>query len=208
MRKKDDSKTEKSESKTPKKPRKAASKETKSTKKAKTGASKEIPEAPAESSASVEGKTTAVAAPETEGKPKPKQTRNSKGQFVKGSHSTGRASGAKGKYTNAREALQDQLMPFVNNLGELITAIKDPGDRANAIAKFLPFILPKYISTSITADVDRPISEEERLLELYGQYKKRETEINIKTLTIIDNDKPADDPTASTPAITDADLGI
>lgn len=193
MKKKVENKNEKSESKTPKKPTKAASTAKKRTKKESSDAPKENPEATSESSAPAQ-------------ESKPKQTRNEKGQFVKGSHSTGRPRGAKGRYTNARDALKDQIMPFVNNLGELIIAIKDPGDRADAIAKFLPFFLPKYSSTSITAEVDRPIAEEERLLELDKQYKARETQICIKTLTIVDNDKPKEGESA-VPSIPDADLG-
>ncbi len=194
MKKKDENKTEKSESKTPKKPTKATSTAKKRTKKESSASAKENKEAPVENPAPAQ-------------ESKPKQTRNEKGQFVKGSHSTGRPRGAKGRYTNARDALKEQVMPFVNNLGDLIIAIKDPGDRADAIAKFLPFFLPKYSSTSITAEVDRPISEEERLLELDGQYKARETQINIKTLTIVDNDKPKDGE-GNVPSIPDADLGV
>lgn len=198
MKKKDENKTEKPASKTPKKPTKAAPAARKSTKKDSSGASKENTEASAATAAS----------PSTTGsKPKPKQARNEKGQFVKGSHSTGRPRGAKGRYSNARDALKEQVMPFINNLGTYIQAITDPGDKIDAIAKVMPFFLPKYSSTSITADVDRPISEEERLLELDGQYKARETQINIKTLTIVDNDKPKDGE-SNVPFIPDADLGV
>ncbi|GJG35256.1 hypothetical protein [Prevotella lacticifex] len=64
----------------------------------------------------------------------------------------------------------------------------EPGSRVEAVAKYLPFLVPKYSSTTITADANRPIAEEDRLNELDKEYTKKETEITIKSLTIVDND--------------------
>lgn len=76
--------------------------------------------------------------------------------------------------------------------------IDDPNDRVHAVAAILPYIVPKYTSTTITADANRPISEEEHLLEMDAKYKKTEIHIDINSLTIVDNDNgeydPDDDP--------------
>ena len=80
-----------------------------------------------------------------------------------------------------------------NTLFKDLMKLDNPATRADLVSKFLPFIVPKYSSTTISADSERPMAEEERLLELDKEYKKnekirRQTEVSIKTLTIVDNE--------------------
>lgn len=133
-----------------------------------------------------------------EKKKKSSTTRNAKGQFVKGAAkpaNSGRKPGTPNKYGNVRDRLKSIILPYLNTdpdapektLGNDLMRL-DPDQRVDAIAKYLPFLVPKYSSTTITADANRPVAEEDRLLDLDKEYKKKETEITIKTLTVVDND--------------------
>lgn len=124
--------------------------------------------------------------------------RNEKGQFVKGTpkvQNSGRKQGTPNKYGNIRDRLKNIILPYLNDdpdaeantLAIDLQKIASPNDRVHAVAAILPFIVPKYSSTSISADTERPIAEEDRLLELDAAFKKQ-TEISIKSLTIVDND--------------------
>lgn len=153
---------------------------------------------------SVEGANSTVSKASSPGKTT--RQRNEKGQFVKGKDKTGgRKPGTKNKYGNIRDRLKDIIMPYLEPDPDCVTAggktppslaldlmkIDDPNDRIHAVAAILPYIVPKYTSTTITADSNRPISEEENLLELDRKYTQKEISINIKTLTIVDNDNPS-----------------
>ena len=133
-----------------------------------------------------------------EKKKKSSTTRNAKGQFVKGAAkpaNSGRKPGTPNKYGNIRDRLKSIILPYLNTdpdapektLGKDLMRL-DSDQRVDAIAKYLPFLVPKYSSTTITADANRPVAEEDRLLDLDKEYKKKETEITIKTLTVVDND--------------------
>ncbi len=131
--------------------------------------------------------------------------RNEKGQFVKGRGKTGgRQVGTKNKYGNIRDRLKDIIMPYFDYDPEDkndkqkcfatdLMSIADPKDRIDAISKLMPYISPKFSSVTIGADADRPVSEEQRLIELDGKYSKKEVAISVKALTIVDNDIPSDD---------------
>lgn len=141
-----------------------------------------------------------------EKKKKTTTKRNAKGQFVKGTEkieNSGRKPGTPNKYGNVRDRLKAIILPYLNpdpdvdmktnTLFKDLMKIDNPATRADLVSKFLPFIVPKYSSTTISADSERPMAEEERLLELDKEYKKnekirRQTEVSIKTLTIVDND--------------------
>lgn len=141
-----------------------------------------------------------------EKKKKSTAKRNEKGQFVKGTNkieNSGRKQGTPNKYGNVRDRLKAILLPYLNpdpdvdddtkTLFKDLMKVDNPATRADLVSKFLPFVVPKYSSTTISADSERPMAEEERLLELDKEYKKSEkirkqTEISIKTLAIIDND--------------------
>lgn len=138
----------------------------------------------------------------------PAPGRDASGRFVKGRAKTGgRGLGVGNTYGNVRDRLKDIIMPYLNaegdgkSLATDLMAIDDPKDRIDAVAKMLPFVVPKYSSTTINADNNRPIAEEQRLLELDQQYKK--ADLNIKSLPVIDNDQPAPSTT-----LTKKDLGL
>lgn len=126
--------------------------------------------------------------------------RDSNGRFVKGTKKiagSGKKMGSKNVSSGSiRDKLKEIVMPYLNGdvdadgntLAKDLQKIDDPKDRADIITKYLPFIVPKYSSTTISADANRPVSEEERLVELDKEFKKTETSISIKTLTVIDND--------------------
>lgn len=141
-----------------------------------------------------------------EKKKKTTAKRNAKGQFVKGTEkieNSGRKQGTPNKYGNVRDRLKAIILPYLNpdpdvdmetnTLFKDLMKLDNPATRADLVSKFLPFIVPKYSSTTISADSERPMAEEERLLELDKEYKKnekirRQTEVSIKTLTIVDNE--------------------
>lgn len=150
--------------------------------------------------------------------PKKAPERNAKGQFVKGcTKKGGRKPGTPNKYGNVRDRLKEIIMPYletdpdkmddpkVPSLAKDIARIDDPKDRADIISKFMPYLIPRYTSTTISADVNRPINEEERLLELDKQYTKTETTITLKQVAIIDNDSPSSLPPSSLPLTADYD---
>ena len=119
-----------------------------------------------------------------------RQGRDASGKFVKGRKKTGgRAPGTKNKYSSIRDALKEEMRPYLEQLGVILAGIRDPKDLVDAMSKIMPFFLPRYSSTTISADHQRPIGEEERLKALDDEYKKKDTAIEMKKLTIIDNDK-------------------
>lgn len=136
------------------------------------------------------------------------------GRFAKGREKTGgRKVGSKNKYGNIRDRLKAIIMPYletdpdemndpkVPTFAKDIMAIDDPKDRAEVVSKFLPFVVPKYSSTTITADANRPVDEEQELLELDQAYTKKELTLTLKEVTIVNNDVP----TSTPPPITDFD---
>ena len=147
--------------------------------------------------------------PQAEEPPKRKASaqRNERGQFTKGCakpEGSGRKMGTKNKYGNVRDRLREIIMPYLEpdpdnmepgqkSLASDLMKIDDPNDRVHAVAAILPYIVPKYTSTTITADANRPISEEEHLMDMDAKYAKKEISINIKALTIVDNDNPDGD---------------
>lgn len=116
-----------------------------------------------------------------------------KGKFKKGHKKVGgRAAGTKNRNSNIRDRLKEQVEPFIENIAEnLVKVQKEEGTAAmlSLQEKFMPYFMPKLQSMSLSADQDRPISEEERLLELDGMYTKKELSINFKTMTVVNNDK-------------------
>lgn len=137
-----------------------------------------------------------------EEKPKKKTPqRNARGQFIKGKEKTGgRQPGTKNKYGSIRDRLKDIIMPYlepdpenmtdpkVHTLAKDLMAIDDPNDRVHAVAAILPYVVPKYTATTITADANRPIDEEQQLLELDRQYTKKDTTLTLRQVTIVNND--------------------
>lgn len=127
-----------------------------------------------------------------------RQTRDASGRFVKGGKrpsSAGRKKGTQNKYKNIRDRLKDIIMPYLaedekklKTLAIDLQAIDDPKERIDAVAKILPFVIPKYSSTTISADSLRPKSEEERLLELDKEINKSAKKNLTKEKEIIQPD--------------------
>lgn len=117
--------------------------------------------------------------------------RNARGQFVKGNHaSNGRPKGSKNKCGNVRDRLKEQVEPYVDSIGELLMKVKQEEgtkEMLTLVEKFMPYFMPKFSALSLSADMDRPISEEQRLVELNERYTQKELSINFKQLTVVDN---------------------
>lgn len=115
------------------------------------------------------------------------------GKFAKGHKKVGgRTVGTKNRNSSIRDILKEQLQPFINKISEnLLKVQKEEGTAAMMTLqeKYMPYFVPKLQSMSLSADQDRPISEEERLLELDGLYTKKELSINFKSMTVVNNDK-------------------
>ena len=125
------------------------------------------------------------------------KSRDSKGKFVKGRKKTGgRQLGTKNRNGNVRDRLKEQVEPFIDDIAEMLMLVKkEEGTKEmlNLMEKFMPYFMPKYSALTLGADQDRPISEEERLLELDAKYTKKELSINMKTMIVVNNDKPKGD---------------
>lgn len=120
-----------------------------------------------------------------------------RGRFKKGREKTGgRKKGTPNKNGNVRDRLREQVEPFIDQIGQKLKEVAEQEgtkEMLTLLEKFMPYFMPKYSALSVAADQDRPINEEERLLELDAKYTKRELSINIKSLTVVDNDKPKTD---------------
>lgn len=148
-----------------------------------------------------------------EEKKKKEVKRTSTGRFAKGHDKIGgRQPGTKNRYGNIRDRLKEIIMPYleadpdkmvegVPTLMKDLGKISDPKDRADVVSKFMPFVVPKYSSTTISADTNRPVDEEQELLELDQAYTKKELTLTLKQVTIVDNDKQVNTP----PPLTDFD---
>lgn len=121
-----------------------------------------------------------------------KKERNAKGQFTKGhAKKGGRKLGTPNKNGNIRDRLKEQVEPYVDNIQELLVKVqKEEGTKEmlTLIEKFMPYFMPKYSAVALSADMDRPVSEEQRLVELNDMYTEKELAINIKNLTIVNKD--------------------
>lgn len=139
----------------------------------------------------------------SEEKPKKTTKRKPNGQFEKGCPKLGgRKAGTKNKYGNIRDRLKEIILPYLEpdpetikkgakSLATDLMKIDDPKDRAEVVSKFMPYLLPRYTSTTITADSERPINEEEQLMELDKHYTKKEVTLTVKQVTIVNNDNMA-----------------
>lgn len=111
-----------------------------------------------------------------------------KTSFQKGRKKTGgRKKGTPNKMTlTIREQLKNAIEPFLETMEETINDIVEPKDKVDAIAKILPFVVPKYQSTTINDDTRRNVTLEEYLVEIDDQYKKTQISIAEKKLKVID----------------------
>ena len=158
-----ESKTKKKETKTTKK----AAKTTKETEPKKSASVKRVPET-ANSGTNQPLPGTNADEQQADGnnkeekKKKTTAKRNEKGQFVKGTNkieNSGRKQGTPNKYGNVRDRLKAILLPYLNpdpdvdndtnTLFKDLMKIDNPATRADLVSKFLPFVVPKYSSTTI-----------------------------------------------------------
>ncbi|MBR5656779.1 MAG: hypothetical protein IKW98_08885 [Prevotella sp.] len=111
------------------------------------------------------------------------------GRFTKGHKKVGgRAKGTPNKVTgDMRSIIEKQLRPHIEKIGETIKSIKDPAQKAAAIAQWNQYLMPKYSNTTINADTRRDISTEEFISQLNGKYDKSDINIDISTINIINN---------------------
>lgn len=111
-----------------------------------------------------------------------------KTSFKKGRKKTGgRKKGTPNKMTlTIREQLKNAIEPFLETMEDTINNIVEPKDKVDAIAKILPFVVPKYQSTTINDDTRRNVTLEEYLVEIDDQYKKTQISIAEKKLKVID----------------------
>lgn len=111
-----------------------------------------------------------------------------KTSFKKGRKKTGgRKKGTPNKMTlTIREQLKNAIEPFLETMEDTINDIVEPKDKVDAIAKILPFVVPKYQSTTINDDTRRNVTLEEYLVEIDDQYKKTQISIAEKKLKVID----------------------
>lgn len=108
--------------------------------------------------------------------------------FKKGRQKTGgRKKGTPNKMTvTIREQLKKAIEPFLEDMENTINDIVEPKDKVDAIAKILPFIIPKYQSTTINDDSKRNITLEEYLVDMDNTYKKTQITISEKKMKIVD----------------------
>lgn len=101
----------------------------------------------------------------------------------------GRKKGTPNKVNkNIRKMLEEQLLPELNKIGSYIAAIDDPKEKATVLSQWACYVIPKYSNTTINSDSTRDLSTEEYLNELNDAYKKKEIQININSLKIVNND--------------------
>ena len=150
-------------------------------------------------------KTTAKQAPtppENEKKDKGKKPlHKANGDFAKGHAKVGgRVAGTPNRNSNIRDRLKEQVEPFIGQISELLMLVKKEegtNEMLQRVKDFMPYFMPKMQSVNLSADSERPLSEEERLKELDARYTKKELSINFKSMTIVNNDKlREDDPEA------------
>lgn len=134
--------------------------------------------------------------PSTDDNKEQKPSRDANGRFQKGHKKEGgRVAGTPNRASNIRDRLKEQVEPFVGQIGELLIKVqKEEGtnEMLQRLEKFMPYFMPRYSSMALSADQNRPISEEQRLLELDAMYTKKELAINFKTMTVVDNSKQKD----------------
>lgn len=115
------------------------------------------------------------------------------GRFTKGHTKVGgRVAGTPNKNSNIRDRLKEQVEPFIGQISELLMLVKKEegtNEMLQRVKDFMPYFVPKLQTVNLSADNDRPLSEEERLLDLDARYTKKELSINFKSVQVVNNDK-------------------
>ena len=112
------------------------------------------------------------------------------GSFQRGHKKIGgRQKGTPNKVNkNIRKMLEEQLLPRIEKIGDIIDEIEDPEKKSAALSQWACYIIPKYSNTTINADTSRDVSTEEYINQLNEQYTSKEITINVNQLKIVNND--------------------
>ena len=101
----------------------------------------------------------------------------------------GRKAGTSNKITKSiRAQIEQQLEPFVANIGNMLLKITDPADRFDALAKLLPYVAPKLQNIDITSENKHDVTIEHQLLLLDEKFKETEKELTAKKIKMISFD--------------------
>ena len=130
----------------------------------------------------------------TKKKDNPKKPATNSGRFTKGHKKVGgRKAGTPNKATrDARSILGETLLEHLERVDEYLSDIDDGAKKIDAISKLLPFYMPKYQSTTLSADTHRSLTCEEEMNELAQQFSKKEIEISITEREIFNFDDDSD----------------
>lgn len=125
----------------------------------------------------------------TEAPASPQKTTTT-GRFQKGHKKVGgRKAGTPNKVTrDARSILGDTLLDHLEHVNEYLDDIDDSAKKIDAISKLLPFYMPKYQSTTLSADTHRSLSCEEEMNSLAQKFSQKEIEISITEREIFNFD--------------------
>ena len=101
----------------------------------------------------------------------------------------GRKAGTPNKMTKSiRAQIEQQLEPFVANIGNMLLKITDPADRFDALVKLLPYVAPKLQNIDITSENKHDVTIEHQLLLLDEKFKEKEQELTIQKIKMISFD--------------------
>ena len=127
-------------------------------------------------------------------------TRDDKGRFIKGGtkpEGSGIKKGSQQALTKKlKEIIREQLQTEIGQLGKTISEIDDPAQKVNAIAKVLPFVLPRIESVSFEETAKRDLTAEEKLLELNNTMSRtleKQRKKLLETLTDFDDEEAEDE---------------
>lgn len=100
------------------------------------------------------------------------ETHEPNGHFKKG-HPQFRPNRKKNRMKYCREAILQQLEPFIADLGTIVAQIEKPEDQILAISRIAPYAMPKLSSIEVTEKEQRNLSAEERIAKLNAIYHKK-----------------------------------
>lgn len=104
-----------------------------------------------------------------EGKCNTGEKRDAQGRFLPGTRPTGRRKKSIST-RHIRSTINQQLEPFLNDLGRIIRQIDDPADQILAIARMMRYTVPTYSSVQFSEKPTRDLTAEERLAKLDASY--------------------------------------
>ena len=100
---------------------------------------------------------------EQEGRSQTLLNRDKKGRFGIGHKKIG---GKRSIPKELKGKILESLSPYLENIGVIIGRIDEPYKQAQAIASFMPYLIPKLSNVEVDDTSNRNLSAEERLSEL------------------------------------------